>query len=1456
MKMENSTQKITKQARILMRLSLVWVLAMILSNVSYGQCVLACNNDVQVSLDGACEAEITFDMVLEDPNLLDPDCYTVEVLTLNDVLIPTSPIVTGSFIGQTLKVRVLNSENNSCWGLIHIEDKLRPILNCFEDITVSCNEEPLGLNFLASTNARYAAEISEENPATTANGLSFTSFPLPISTSQLADLIVPITVDNEASQFEYIESMTLNFSVLGIVSAESFNITLLSPDGSINAWQITAPGSGNFSIDIPQAVGLQTTDAFINGVWLFQIYSMGTEASAQGLQSAEFSIVSRGLELSPFGHNENCADLIDYTLLLDDVDDLNCNQEFSAVRTISYKGTDSSGNMSDPCSFTITYERRDTGDIVFPIDTVLVCKGYDNNPFPAWDINQNDYPDANVNEAGVPTIDGNPIFPNDGFCEINVTFEDHVIEVCPGEYKVLRKWVALDWCTTDIRTEYQIIKIGPADTELFVICPQDGMEFSADPYSCLGTAILPPPTVGQTCSTIRYQVGFILADEFGDPASQIYTPTGDIFNGDENAIIEGLPLGRSWVQYTVFDECGHLGECFTEVDVVDDTPPYPVCDQFTVVTLTSSGWAHIYADSFDDGSHDNCSDVKFAVRRMSFANCLGSGIPRPDVYITINGVNYYEYEQFCCADAGDSDIMVELLVIDEAGNHNTCMVNVNVQDKLPFVLTCPPDITIDCNEDIDDLSVTGTVNEINDNCGSGTPTYTDEGDLDNCRTGNITRTWSVTIGGETRSCQQRISVRNLTPESYATGPDDEDILGCMNSAPHPDETGFPDYYGDDCSLMASTYEDQIFYFAEDACFKVIRSWTVIDWCWYDQTDGEFGIWKFTQIIKANDFDDPILTCERVEICTYDADCKGAVEITIDVDDCTEESELVYKYRVDNGQTITGSTVTGRYDVGEHIIYWTVEDMCGNKASCEQEFLVDDCKNPTPYCLGGITTVVMNDPAIAEVTIWASDFDLGSFDNCGVRSISFSPDETETNRTYTCDSLGTRQVQIWVTDLSGNQDFCSTMIEIQDNSGVCGEGNDNMALISGRISSEANDNVDNVSVELINSDSFEEDLFITQENGAYAFNEIPMNNNYEISATRNDNYLNGVSTLDLVLIQKHILGLQVLDSPYKIVASDVNNSGSVTAIDLVELRKLILGIYEELPSNDSWRFIDGTQQFTSSGNPWPLDEIIAINNISASMSNNDFVAVKIGDVNASANFNAQQQLQSENRGAPFTFISNDLSYKSGDIVKMDIIAGSDADILGYQYTIDFVKENLDYVDYESGVISLDEANIATNNTENGYITTSWSTAEVTHITKGDKLYTLTFRAKTNNTLSNSVDINSMITKAELYNSQLDAENVVLSYSRSVSPEDNFSVYQNVPNPFSNKTSIGIELGKDTNVKITLMDITGKKVYERTAFYTSGTHNMILNADEIGIRGMIYYTIEADGYAISKKMLIID
>ncbi|MCB0545841.1 MAG: hypothetical protein KDC70_20100, partial [Saprospiraceae bacterium] len=83
----------------------------------------------------------------------------------------------------------------------------------------------------------------------------------------------------------------------------------------------------------------------------------------------------------------------------------------------------------------------------------------------------------------------------------------------------------------------------------------------------------------------------------------------------------------------------------------------------------------------------------------------------------------------------------------------------------------------------------------------------------------------------------------------------------------------------------------------------------------------------------------------------------------------------------------------------------------------------------------------------------------------------------------------------------------------------------------------------------------------------------------------ENPLNGVSTYDLVLISKHILGLKAFDSPYKWIAADVNKTNSITSLDVAEIRKLILGIYSEFPNNTSWRFIDKDYSFPNPSNPF-------------------------------------------------------------------------------------------------------------------------------------------------------------------------------------------------------------------------------------------------------------------------------
>src|SRR5690606_6991953 len=104
--------------------------------------------------------------------------------------------------------------------------------------------------------------------------------------------------------------------------------------------------------------------------------------------------------------------------------------------------------------------------------------------------------------------------------------------------------------------------------------------------------------------------------------------------------------------------------------------------------------------------------------------------------------------------------------------------------------------------------------------------------------------------------------------------------------------------------------------------------------------------------------------------------------------------------------------------------------------------------------------------------------------------------------------------------------------------------------------------------------------------------------------------------------KHILNVQKLDSPYKIIAADVNHSGNVSTFDLVALRKVILRVATDFPNNTSWRFVDKKYVFPDPANPWAVNfpEVANVNNLGANQLATDFVAIKVGDVNGSAKTN--------------------------------------------------------------------------------------------------------------------------------------------------------------------------------------------------------------------------------------------
>ncbi|MBK6823852.1 MAG: hypothetical protein IPG87_13015 [Saprospiraceae bacterium] len=116
--------------------------------------------------------------------------------------------------------------------------------------------------------------------------------------------------------------------------------------------------------------------------------------------------------------------------------------------------------------------------------------------------------------------------------------------------------------------------------------------------------------------------------------------------------------------------------------------------------------------------------------------------------------------------------------------------------------------------------------------------------------------------------------------------------------------------------------------------------------------------------------------------------------------------------------------------------------------------------------------------------------------------------------------------MYVTDEAGNQDFCTTKVIIQDGLGnACpdnlGGGNTTAGLVSGTISTEQKSSLQEAMVSINGNMPSMPKYHMTQQDGQYAFASVPLSENYTIKAVKNDDALTGVTTNDIVIIQKHI-----------------------------------------------------------------------------------------------------------------------------------------------------------------------------------------------------------------------------------------------------------------------------------------------------------------------------------------------
>lgn len=1129
---------------------------------------------------------------------------------------------------------------------------------------------------------------------------------------------------------------------------------------------------------------------------------------------------------------------------VDQITNGTCTDGFSSVIRRTWTAVDQHGNVTT-CVQTITLLRVSLADVTptCPPNVSLDCT----DPAALPDTRPDSlpvgfmFPTINIGGNDIDVVPG-----SSAFCSLAASYSDEEYDLCGVGKKILRTWTIYDWCV-DIGPGnpwscIQVVKFEDTTGPTIVGGCGAPVNASTEAHDCDGDVAL-PGIVTTDCSDVTV----IINSNYG------------VLNSN-GGVIENVPAGQHVFTYIATDDCGNSTACSKVVNVEDNVPPVAVCDEFTVVSLTSDGTGKVYATTFNDGSSDNCELSHFEVRRMENA-CQDDTI-------------FDEYAYFTCCDLGDT-VQVSMRVFDKNLNYNECMVEVWVQDKLPPTVTCPPDKTVDCSEDLIDLARFGDATAT-DNCDSIVITEVIRRGTDNCGIGVIRRIFRGTDSdGRVGTCTQRITVRNNDLFEYddIEWPLDWTTDQCGAST-DPDDIPCnrrnycrPILDSNSCGHLAVTYTDQVLAI-NNACFKVLRTWVVVDWCQYDPNDDyPVGYWDWVQTIKVVDEDAPVIDCpaDTMLVEHFDADCID-IDVSIPAFTATDcSNDLTFEVRIDydnNGSydtIVRGNDASGVYQGGFHRLLVVASDGCGNTATCEFYLDIVDRKKPSAVCFNGLSATLMPDGlGSGMITLIPMMFNNKSFDNCTAMpdlKLEIFPAD------FTCDDIGMQLVRLEVTDLAGNMDFCETFVDIQDNMGAC-SGNTRPGSIGGSIKDNSGAGVQGVRVDL-NTGGSVLSSYSTTADGSYMFSDLQQGADYTVTPVLNDEVDNGVSTFDLLLISRHILNVEKLDSPYKIIAADANRTGNVSTLDLVAIRKVILKTATDFPNNTSWRFLDKNYVFA---NPTaPLDEsfreVMNYNNLAGDMDVSDFMAIKVGDVNDDAKANQILGVDGRTFNGTLNFATEDIAFEANQTIAIPFTADDFQEIAGYQFTFDFDETALTLNDIETNeALGLTKGNFGFSMTDEGIITTSWDNSKTTQIVTGTEvLFTLHFQTQTAGKLSEAIAISSEFTTAEAYASldanNPDIKNVSLRFSNADVAATDFELYQNNPNPFTKMTTIGFQLPVAAQATLTVFDLAGKVLKVYNGDFEKGYNQIRVSNNDIPASGVLYYRLETSDHTATKKMILV-
>ena len=499
------------------------------------------------------------------------------------------------------------------------------------------------------------------------------------------------------------------------------------------------------------------------------------------------------------------------------------------------------------------------------------------------------------------------------------------------------------------------------------------------------------------------------------------------------------------------------------------------------------------------------------------------------------------------------------------------------------------------------------------------------------------------------------------------------------------------------------------------------------------------------------------------------------------------------------------------------------------------------------------------PANGTRVVNAIEFNTGTtVDNCtttdsirwriGARPTpGFTGPPPNASLTFACDDIGDNPLTVWAVDIAGNYERCDVIVRINDPLAVCGSG----VTVAGAIKLENGSGVPTVKVEEMKNHSGES---ITDNKGTYSLGNLVPGGTYEFMPGKTGNYNDGVTTLDLILVNRHLTGSKALESPYKIIAADIDGNGRISVRDILQLQRLILNITNTFPENKPWRFIPKSFQFPNSKDPFatPFPESKSVSNLFSDMNDGDFVAIKVGDVNNS--IIPENGVSPRSQESSRVFLLPQWKLQPGERVWLPIHFESSDLWWGGQFALQFNPELIKI----HGFSGADNLNVVNKPMSENKWAFSWYTDDLKKSEAGEVLGFIEVEALRKTNLSDALTLNNNLFDSEAYLSTQNIDSVVVAPLTFQYASPNAATNSGLrlwPNPFKDWVTFQLPPASGSQGVLDIYDVQGRKIWTKSWQLNKGDAQVFtLQATDLPHAGIYIYKY-SDGFGQYTGNLIL-